>query len=252
MLEPRRSGYLRALGIDIYVPRLILPGALPSAACEWEAEPQSDVPARAMDVVAEVIAAVAAVPAPQVSADQPDTISSQDQHPATRSRVPDIDPQPVTAPRSTEPVPARPVADTSPKIALGIAVGGGVLLIDDAPASPAERGEFQRLLGNVLFALRGDGALPALDVFLWPMSKQPQLDRSADAARETLAAHIQNQIQRHAVHTVLLLGDAARQWVDIDAEGLRCVRSVSALGCLREPAQKRQLWQDIRRLAAVH
>jgi hypothetical protein len=143
-------------------------------------------------------------------------------------------------------------AGAAPKIALAIAVCGGILVVDGAPANPTERGELQRLLGNILFALRSEDGAPALDVFLWPMSKQPQLDRSAAAARETLAAHIQNQIQRNAVHTVLLLGDAAREWVEIDATGLRCVHSVSALECLRAPGNKRQLWQDIRHLAAVH
>jgi hypothetical protein len=247
MLEPTRSRYLRALGIDSYVPRLILPGALPSAACEWETAPEPPALAGTAVVATETV--------PQRSAPQIDTASSLAEHPAVRSRAPEIDVQP--APHRTEPV-AAPVAppkvdaEAVPRIALGIAVGGGVLLVDDAPASPAERGEFQRLLGNILFALHANGAQPALDIFLWPMSKQPQLDRSAAAARETLAAHIQNQIQRHAVHTVLLLGTAAAQWAEVDTEGLRCVRTVSALGCLREPAQKRQLWQDIRHLAAVH
>lgn len=250
MLEPRRSRYLRALGIDSYVPRFVLPGARPSAVCEWEVTPAPE----ALAVVAVVAAEAAAVP--QHTAAQPDAAPPHAEQ-AVRSRVPEIDLQQTSAPRRAEAVApvataARVDAEAAPKIALGIAVGGGILLVDDAPANPAERGEFQRLLGNVLFALRGDGAPPALDVFLWPMSKQPQLDRSAAAARETLAAHIQNQIQRHAVHTVLLLGTAAQQWAQIDAEGLRCVRTVSALGCLREPAQKRQLWQDIRHLAAVH
>lgn len=250
MLEPRRSRYLRALGIDSYVPRVVLPGARPSVACEWEvaAEPVASP-------VAESAAAVLEGLAPP-----PVTGTPAAERPVAVSRAPEIDLQPA-APRLTEQAPATPAAkpaakstdaEEAPRIALAIAVGGGVLVVDDAPANPAERGELQRLLGNILFALRSDGAAPVLDVFLWPMLKQPQLDRSAAAARETLAAHIQNQIQRNAVHTVLLLGGAARQWVEIDAAGLRCVHSVSALECLRAPATKRQLWQDIRHLAAVH
>jgi hypothetical protein len=266
MLEPRRSRYLRALGIDSYVPRVILPGARPSAACEWElpATPESVASA----AVAPVGAALQSVAAQLVAASQPATASQptmespQAERPVARSRPPEIDLELAPAARRTESAPspvAAPAAgavagdvEAAPRIALGIAVADGILLVDDAPANPAERGEFQRLLGNVLFALRGAGAAPALDVFLWPMSKQPQLDHSALAARETLAAHIQNQIQRHAVHTVLLLGQAAQQWVELDAVDLRWVRTVSALGCLREPAQKRQLWQDIRHLVAVH
>lgn len=250
MLEPRRSRYLRALGIDIYVPRLVLPGALPSVECEWEAAPESDATSTAVAAAA-VEAAAAALLQPEISSPQQ---HEPQQHLATRSPVPTIDLPSAPAPRRSEPAvkPAPVDAEATPRIALGIAVGGGILVVDDAPANPAQRGEFQRLLGNVLFALRGDGALPVLDIFLWPMLKQPQLDRSGAAARETLASYIQAQVERHSVHTLLLLGAAAQQWVERDAEGLRCVRSVSALGCLREPAQKRQLWQDIRHLAAVH
>lgn len=248
MLEPRRSRYLRALGIDVYVPRMILPGARPSVACEWEAASEPVAATGAM-----AIAALVAEPAPP----EP---PAQAAPAAVRNRAPEIDLPAAPAPRrAIEPAAAPAKAEAPaeateavPRIALGIAVGNGMLVIDDAPASPAERGDFQRLLGNILFALRRDGVAPALDVFLWPMSKQPQLDRSAVAARETLAAHIQNQIDRHAVHCVLLLGSAAQQWVQIDNAALSCVHSVSALGCLRQPADKRQLWHDIRHLAAVH
>lgn len=255
MLEPRRSRYLRALGIDSYVPRVILPGARPSVACEWEVPPAP-----------ESLASVALEPPlaePQDMAAEPlnavaqSAIEASPERQVARSRAPEIDLQPAArraeqAPAASTPKSADIAAEAVPKIALAIAVGGGILVVDDAPANLPERGELQRLLGNILFSLRSEGGTPALDVFLWPMLKQPQLDRSAAAARETLAAHIQNQIQRNTVHTVLLLGGAAREWVEIDTSGLRCVHSVSALECLRAPGNKRQLWQDIRHLAAVH
>ena len=251
MLEPRRSRYLRALGIDVYVPRVILPGARPSTACEWEREAAFDVAgSRAAPTGAAAVAALVGEPAPQ-AAPAPESVT----RPA-RSLAPELDVPAATAPRRAEstmpPVAKAEASDTAPRIALGIAVGSGILLVDDAPANTGERGELQRLLANILFALRSDGAAPTLDVFVWPMLKQPQLDHGAEAARETLAAHIQNQIERHAVHTVLLLGAAAQQWVQVESTELRCVHSVSALGCLRQPADKRQLWQDIRHLAAVH
>jgi hypothetical protein len=249
MLEPRRSRYLRALGIDSYVPRQALPGALPSVACEWETVSTLESP------VNTAAAAMLDTAAPSIAPSIAET--TQVQPPAARLAAA-IDLPSVAAPRRDERANVSVAATASveteaaPRIALAIAVGSGVMVVDDAPASPAERSEFQRLLGNILFALHADTRPPALDVFLWPMLKQPQLDRSAAAARETLAAHIQNQVERHAVHTVLLLGEAAGQWLEIAAADLRCVRSVSALGCLRNPALKRQLWHDIRPLAAVH
>lgn len=251
LLEPRRSRYLRALGIDVYVPRHILPGALPSSACEWEeaaSAPESRAPADAIAATLRVddapVAATPVVEAPSTRDAGLDLskLTGDLQAPSQRRSVAE---KPAVAPA------AKPVVDV-PKIALSIAVGaGGILVVDDAAANAGERNEYLKLLGNLLFALHSDAA-PAIDVFVWPMLKQPQLDRSAEAARETLAAHIQNQLQRHAVHTVLLLGEAAQRWCAVDGAGLRCATSVSALACLRQPALKRQLWNDIRHLAAVH
>lgn len=261
MLEPRRSRYLRALGVDIYVPRHVLPGASPSPVCEWE---EVVPPQAAADLVVATAPDAAPIPIPaSVPAGEPAPVAAREvpadltklagelQGPGARRATADksADDKPAAVSSS-----AKPVADAVPipKIALGIAVGaGGILVVDDAPANVGERNDYQRLLGNLLFALRSEGA-PTLDVFVWPMSKQPQLDRSASAARETLAAHLQSLSQRHAVHTVLLLGEAAQQWCVVDGDHLRRVASVSALGCLRQPALKRQLWNDIRHLAAVH
>jgi hypothetical protein len=241
MLEPRRSRYLRALGIDVYVPRAILPGARPSIACEWESEPE------AAPVADEPCAAqpVAEPPAIQPQAARPRVAAVID--------LPQSEPPARRVERDAGATPPAPTAkaDAGPQIALGIALADGILIVDDAPG-PAERGDYRRLLGNILFALRSDAGALASDVFLWPMLKQPQLDRSAAAARETLAAYIQNQMQRHAVHTVLLLGDAAQQWVEFELGSVRCVRSTSALACLRAPDGKRRLWHDIRHLASVH
>lgn len=250
MLEPRRSRYLRALGVDIYVPRRILPGALPSMACEWEAaivlDAQPSAPPES--TVSEIVSEAVAAPARERGVDLRQ-LAGELQQPATRRAEAAV---PAVAPA---PVPVAAAQSDAPKFALAIAVAAhGLLIVDDAPAGTGERAEYQKLLANILFALRSESA-PALDIFVWPLSRQPQLDRSAAAARETLAAHLHNQAQRHAVHTVLLLGETAQQWCDLeglDSPGVRRVASVSALSCLRDPALKRRLWSDIRHLAAVH
>lgn len=252
MLEPQRSQYLRALGIDVYVPRLILPGALASQSCEWTeaASLEIETPAAAIEQIAAVLTPVSAVVRQR---SLPDAVRIDPSAPAvninsTKNNVDSVDSE-------TRVAVAAPLTESNaaPKIALSVIVAGNLLIVDDAPSGTAMRGDYLRLLTNILFALHWRTAQPQLDVFLWPMAKHPQLDQGAQAARETLAAHLHKQIQQHAIDTVLLLGESAQTWCAIGADdALRCVRSVSALACLRAPDNKRQLWHDLRHLAVAH
>lgn len=233
MREPLRSRYLAALGIDNYAPRALLPGALPSAACEWDIEAlEAPAPAAAPE-------GSSAAPAAPVERPRIDALATKDTS-ATRNAAP--------VPVET---PARNAAQAAiPRFALSIVfAANGVLLIDDAPSAGAQRSEYERLLGNFLKAATHSEEF-SLDVFFWPLRRNPQIAQDENAARETLSAHLQKQIQQRAIRTVLLLGDAAQRWVDIDAAALRSIRSISLLGCLREPASKRQLWNDVRDVSA--
>lgn len=238
MLEPMRSRYLAALGVDMYVPQLILPGAKLSAACEWD--------------VAALEASIAAAPAIEsIKAEV------EPQAPIAPTRVPVVESEKKSPTPSAQPATAQPAAAVVvPKFALSVVLAAnGVLLIDDAPASQAARSDYERVLGNFLTAMNKDGQF-SLDIFFWPMHKSAQFVQDENAAKETLAAHLHKQIQQRALHTVLLLGDAAQRWVDldfaagVDGQALRCIRSTSLLACLREPALKRQLWNDVRELSA--
>ncbi|HSB97830.1 MAG TPA: hypothetical protein VLC91_15325 [Spongiibacteraceae bacterium] len=244
MLEPQRSQYLRALGIEVYVPRWVLPGAKPSQLCEWDFLPtQASISPALVSIAAEPV--TAAIPARQRALPEELRIDVTPR-PAAKA-VADI----ASADIASEIGNATAVV-APPKIALSVVVGdGGILIVDDAPATTALRADYLRLLSNILFAVCGRNTQPTLDVFLWPLAKRPQLDQSAEAARETLAAHIQKQIQQYAIHTVLLLGDAAQHWCALDSDNLQCIKSVSALACLRAPELKRTLWNDIRPLAAA-
>jgi hypothetical protein len=265
VLEPQRSQYLRALGIEVYVPRWILPGAKESPVCAWDFLPTADAEmlqslaansaesvstlVAAESVATEIAAAIASAAAPVSTAAE------------TRQRML---PEELRVDLSTPPMAAKTVAainseirsatavSAPPKIALSVIVSdSGILIVDDAPANTGLRGDYLRLLSNLLFALSGRTAQPSLDVFLWPMAKRPLLDQHATAARETLAAHLHNQVQQHAIHAVLLLGESAQQWCEFNNENLQCIKSVSALACLRAPASKRTLWNDIRHLAVA-
>lgn len=232
MLEPRRSQYLQAMGIDIYVPRAVLPGAAPSAACAWDeslfAEPEPEPEPAAPEP-----APVAAILERAIPAEAP-------------RRAPAAPPEP-------EPRRERPAAGAVPRFALGVVTcDRGLLIVDEAPGAGAARADYLRLLGNVLFAIGRGGAQLGLDVFLWPMARHPQLDQGADAARETCAAYLNKQIQGRAVDTLLLLGDTAATWVPETVQRqVRCIRSISAWACLDGADAKRRLWRDLQPLAAA-
>lgn len=238
MLEPMRSRYLAALGVDMYVPQVILPGAKLSTACEWDvAMLEASIPAAApvIESIKTEVAQTLEITPPRVA------VVEAEKKPARQSTQPFI----------TQPTAATVVV---PKFALSIVLAAnGILLIDDAPVSQSARSEYERLLGNFLTAVNKDGQF-SLDIFFWPMHKSAQIVQDENAAKETLAAHLHKQIQQRALHTVLLLGEAAQRWVDLtlnhDAQALRCIRSTSLLACLREPTLKRQLWSDVRELSA--
>ena len=246
MIEPLRSQYLAALGIENYVPRFVLPGAKASMPCAWLEAPAAVAPAPAA-LIGEGLVDDAASSAET-------TVPPQSARAEVR-RAPVVEQEtrrPVRAGVGDTAAAKAPPARTAagPQFALSIVLaGGGLLLIDSAPASNAERTAFQTLLNNMLPALRPAAAQYVLDIFLWPLTRQPKIPRDADAARETLAAYLHKQIQQRAIDTVLLLGEAAQQWCALADVEVKVVNSISLLACVHDPALKRPLWNDIRHLA---
>lgn len=241
MQEPLRSQYLAALGIDNYAPRFVLPGAKVSEPCEWLDAPAEIANISALvqeDVIAEPPAAEENIPAKSVN--------------EIIQRAPVIENAAKRPQRINENTGAKTSVaqvETGPQFALSIVLAtGGILLIDAAPASNAERSAFQQLLNNMLPVLRPAAAQYVLDIFLWPMTKQPKILRDADAAKETLTAYLNKQIKQRAIDVVLLLGEAAQQWCVLESD-VRVVKSSSLLACAQDPALKRPLWNDIRHLA---
>lgn len=252
MLEPLRSQYLAALGVDNYVPRFILPGAKLSEPCAWletfdelaNAEPTSTEPAQ-NEIIAPSVVDESKKPSP-IAAQLATAIE-----PIVKRAVRASE-NAVAQPTKTAAKSANSNVDAGPKFALSIALAaGGILLIDDAPASSADRSAYQKLLNNMLPALRPAAAQYVLDIFLWPLTRQSQIPRDADAAKETLAAYLHKQIQQRAIDTVLLLGEAAQQWCTFADTDVHIVKSTSLLACVRDPALKRSLWNDIRHLGAA-
>jgi hypothetical protein len=252
MIEPLRSQYLAALGIENYAPRFILPGAKLSEPCAWLEIPDSDSPNHAL--VDESASTDKTLGEKNIA----EKIVSEKAASESAQRTPGIDTTVKRPSRLDEPprhnqtgsgkIPNAPV-ETGPQFALSIVLAtGGILLIDNAPASSAERSAFQQLLNNMLPALRPAAAQYILDIFLWPLTRQPKIPRDAAAAKETLSAYLQKQIGQRSIDTVLLLGEAARQWCVFESN-VRVIESSSLLACVKNPALKRSLWNDIRHVA---
>lgn len=242
MQEPLRSQYLAALGVENYVPRFVLPGAKISEPCEW------------FEASAEVANSSALIEESFVAEQAPIKPNSIEKVVRENiQRAPIIDTAVKTSPRISENSNAKTSStqlEVGPQFALSIVLaGGGILLIDSAPASNAERNAFQQLLSNMLPALRPAASQYVLDIFLWPMTRQPKIARDENAAKEALAAYLHKQIQQRAIDTVLLLGTVAQQWCTVNNSDTRVVQSSSLLACVKEPTLKRSLWNDIRHLA---
>jgi len=238
LLEPLRSRYLDVLGVDQYVPRAILPAAKPSTMCEWLLAAETAPLTAESKMEAPVIAA----PPAHTQAAIPN-----------QAALPDIEVEPParTAPQRTSAAIKELTTNAAamPRFALSVTIADGVLLLDDAPTSSAERSEFQKLIGNFLFALRRAPVQFGFDIFLWPMLKSSPVSQDAAAARDALNAYLQKQIQQRQIQRVLILGASAQQWCTLENQpSLHCMRAVSLLQCLREPHYKRQLWNEMREL----
>jgi len=242
MIEPLRSQYLAALGIENYAPRFILPGAKLSEPCAWLELP-ADIASPAASIDESVVAK-------QLSAETNTSAKSANE---IIQRTPVIESVVKRPARAGENVAAKSPSvqvEVGPQFALSVVLAaGGILLIDAAPASSAERTAFQKLLNNMLPSLRPAAAQYVLDIFIWPLTRQPKVPRDAGAAIETLAAYLHKQIQQRAIDTVLLLGEVAQQWCTFADTDVRVVKSTSLLACVQDPALKRPLWNDIRHLA---
>ena len=237
MLEPWRSQYLRALGVDIYLPRYDLPAAGPSVDPEWDETTLAELPQIAAPVADEFVASAPITP--RVAAPQLER--------------PVVEQRPA---RSVDSAPALAAARTNTptlRIKLHVYISdSGVLIIDDA--APAGRGDAQRLLANLLFALHGKSTQLSGEVFDWPLPslRNRPLELTEGAARETLAGLLHRKAGEANVHTVLLLGANARHWLNeslrqtLSADrSLRWLASHSSAAVLADPLLKRQWWADL-------
>ena len=249
MLEPWRSHYLQAMGVEIYLPRRDLPAAAPSPQWLWDEDAYQ---------TAESSAANEAVVLRESLAE---TTPAQRRNPVAPA-LPTVENRAVTRDRNSDSTPAKTPAAPSLQIKLLIALSErGVLIIDDVPAQPALRNQVQRLWDNLLFALQNKSSTLHLEQFDWPLPnlRNKQIELNETAARETLIGFLSKKIQSGNVQTIILLGENAQRWINpaqfqhLAAEHpLRWLNSLGTQTVLSDPQCKRQWWLDLRQIALPH
>ncbi len=240
MLEPWRSQYLQALGVEVYVPRFPISAAAPATEIEWD-----DVIADAFDQPIEL--------------DEPIPVMPLRRSTPSVEELLDVEPVRASSAR-TAPAPTPTVAGTTtPKLRIKLIIAAsdsGVLIVDDATNIP--RNDSQRLLANLLFALQGKPANLKVETFDWPLPnlRNRAIELNEDAARETLSGLLQRKILDGEVRTILLLGDNAQRWIDASLRQVLSTDkqlawgvSISSSAVLGDLQLKRQWWLDLRSIA---
>lgn len=253
MNELRRQAYLEAMGIESYVPRAVLPGALPSSLCELPSITEQQVAAETTglqgaepSIVSQTFARghAAAVQALFEDTDSPQVVNKAGSNMAELNKL-------------------KPAAPAIPRFSLSTVVTSNILLLDDGLAGHINPKEYQQLLQNILYAVVGHQALIKLETFNWPMTRNSQHDQSEEAARQALHSLIAKRTaQMDADSYVLVMGDNAGYYLSseevlagqittIKALASPILRTVSAVAMLDNPLLKRRAWIDLQPLVRV-
>lgn len=250
MLEKHRLTYLDHLGIENYMPRRILPNALPSQLLSDEAlmEPAAfstaDTPFEVhpthdpasldkppsetiektppIDVMAELLGKKP-VDTQQASSSQ-NTPQQQDVSQDASSA-----PSAVTAAADTsahsekreaevnhELAPKNTASTETIRFSLSVwRINHDIMVIDTR--QPATALPTDRLLQNILRSIGCHLAqLPPSDILRWPLFKDDSLSHPEDEARAMVQAYVSAQVSKAPIKTLLLLGhDAVRFTLDV-------------------------------------
>lgn len=239
MLEPCRSHYLRALGVDQYVPRFPLVAAAPSVDLEWDDAAVADIASADEALAAEPVA----------------TGAQSLRRAAPPVDIPDVVATPAdNVPHAPRAVPTGGNAAPMLRIKLAVVVSdSGVLIIDDANGG-GSRGDGTRLLANLLYALQRKQVNLKPEVFDWPLPnlRNRQIALDENAARETLASFLDRKLVDGNIRTIFLLGAHAQRWIDVSLRqtlaadrALSWAASLGSAEVFADPLRKRQWWLDL-------
>lgn len=259
MNERQRTEYLEAMGIQVFVPRWILPAAAPSRQAPL---PQPDVSA-----------SPELSPEARSSASQPEGPASSSaqrlggvvsgiigelagQTKSARVQT-EASPQQSPAKRVLDALDEKPAADESVQFSLSLwRVSDSLLVIDSHQARQAL--PTGTLLSNILFAKGLCEPLPKPEVLAWPIGGS---EGGWPQACEMVQAFLQARFERQPVQSLWLMGEDAYRAVfsgDNDyQEQLGHLRDLMGLGCLatvlpsladmlKTPSLKIPAWQAIK------
>jgi hypothetical protein len=227
MIEARRLAYLQAMEIDSYVSRWDLPGACPSRRAPAARVPVAASPERPL--IAGTGTSTQGRAAPLPAAPRPAAAEPATAEPAT---------------------PAQLDSDESlPVFSLAVTLAGGWCWLDEIPPGREPGEPYYKLLEGICLALRWPISPPDRAVFSFPMGRAPKLGCDLPAAREALAGFLMRRLEQAEPGGVILLGGLDQPWFDRSClKDLPVLATASAWDMLRDPAQKRRAWVDLRAL----
>lgn len=241
MNEQRRMQYLDAMGIDMFVPRLVLPAAKESIQCELPpAKQKAAAPAKGVaGVLADVSAGLAAPNASQAATRGKSGAAST----ASKASLALVgEPQkPDKRKAQTEAVSsilaelaAKPTPKAVARFNLQLwRVHADLLVVDSR--QPGQALPTEQLLTNILKAYSQLGqALPRADKLQWPMVEDATKDRSWPAAQEMVQSFLEGHLLSQPVKHILLFGRDAVRAVLGDIEELK--QEASQAECYQKPA----------------
>ena len=242
----RRLAYMQQLGIDIYVPRVVLPRARASGL--------SLRPAVAPQATAAALSPTAA----------PASNTSDQSLPAARHRprveLPGV--QPTKTPKHRPAEHAPRVSTTAAAVRfqlLHVAFADSVLFISDLKTSPLQPGleaSVMQFLRELMFALgHGSAQASAPAYFQWPLVNKQGVDNGAERAQEVLAGFVQRQLQESRPQHLVLLGEQASRYIQPQGDrlgnsGVKVWRSVPLGKLFADPQSKAGLWRTLQPLIA--
>lgn len=252
MANAPHNQYLQALGIVQYVPRelpLVSIAAQPAVETFKSSPPASEIDVKSEPVNKPVSTSVESREAMTKSMAQLGNIGAEDKLKVSRVKLADI---------ASASEPQAP-SDIAVKFALWQPTDEVLVCssVEDSLPDP----EQILLLGNILQAMgQGSGQLPQMDIVEWP--PYPNASGDTDEVREFLATLIRARINSKSAKILLLMGDAASQWLlTTDEKAAVANGQVSVFGqvtallvpslkeMIEQPSSKRKTWQTIRFLS---
>lgn len=256
--------YLDVLGIDMFVPRWVLPAArsslqaaLPTALSDHETAVAGHPSATASTRISQDPVGIERSSSPQASTNR--SVENIIGDLSDKTRVTDL------ADRTQNPIAAKVQAEVEESVAFSLSIWRVPerCWILDARAV-GEALPTQALLSNILTAKQWRLADGKPEILNWPMFSGHGYSGGWDAAGEMVKAFMQARLTQFPVENVLLMGrdafvsfngnpdkftDMVGQSLQLDDLGVCAIVLPSLADMLKKPALKRAVWNAIRDLS---